>query len=144
MHLPSEPSKPLLRAARRLSVPHTPVWFMRQAGRVLPEYRRIKERYSLLEISARPELCAEVTLQPLRRMALDAAIVYADIMTPLVGIGVELDIKPEVGPVIAQPIRAAADVARLRPLEPEADVPYLLETLRLVREIGRASCRERV
>ena len=106
---------------------------MRQAGRVLPEYRRIKERYSLLEISAQPELCAQVTLQPLARMPLDAAIVYADIMTPLVGIGVDLDIVAEVGPVIANPVRTLADVERLRVLEPGADVPYLLETLRLVR-----------
>ena len=106
---------------------------MRQAGRVLPEYRRIKERFSLLEISAQPELCAEVTLQPLARMPLDAAIVYADIMTPLVGIGVDLDIRPEIGPVIAQPVRTRADVERLRALEPDADVPHLLATLRLVK-----------
>lgn len=129
----SDPQKPVLRAARRLPVDRTPVWFMRQAGRVLPEYRKIKERYSLLEITHRPELCAQVTLQPLARMDLDAAIVYADIMTPLAGIGVELEIRPEVGPVIARPIRTLADVQRLRDLEPEADVPYLLETLRLVK-----------
>ena len=129
----TETQKPLLRAARRLPVDRTPVWFMRQAGRVLPEYRKIKERHSLLEISAQPELCAQVTLQPLARMPLDAAIVYADIMTPLAGIGVDLDIKPEVGPVIAHPIRTQADVERLRPIEPEQDVPYLLETLRIVR-----------
>ena len=132
-HVVTEPTKPILRAARRLPVDRTPVWFMRQAGRVLPEYRRIKERYSLLEISAQPELCAQVTLQPLVRMPLDAAIVYADIMTPLVGIGVDLDIRPEVGPVIASPVRTLTDVQRLRALEPEADVPHLLETLRLVR-----------
>lgn len=128
-----EPQKPLLRAARRLPTTHTPVWFMRQAGRVLPEYRRIKERFSLLQIAAQPELCAEVTLQPLRRMPLDAAIVYADIMTPLVGVGVDLEIRPEVGPVIAEPIRTLEGVRRLRPIEPEQDVPHLLETLRLVR-----------
>ena len=123
----------LIRAARRERTERTPVWFMRQAGRVLPEYRAKKGKMSLLEVSARPELCAEITLQPLRRMPLDAAIIYADIMTPLVGVGVELDIVEAVGPVIAQPVRGAADVARLRPIEPEADVPYLLETLRLVR-----------
>lgn len=106
---------------------------MRQAGRVLPEYRKIKERFTLLEISAQPELCAEVTLQPLRRMPLDAAIVYADIMTPLAGVGVELDIKPEIGPVIAHPVRTMQDVERIRGIEPEQDVPHLLETLRLVR-----------
>lgn len=129
----TEPTKPLLRAARRLPVDRTPVWFMRQAGRVLPEYREIKKRFSLLEISAQPELCAQVTLQPLARMPLDAAIVYADIMTPLVGIGVDLDIRPEIGPVIAAPVRDRAGVERLRMLEPEADVPQLLETLRIVR-----------
>lgn len=106
---------------------------MRQAGRVLPEYRRIKERFSLLEISGQPELCAEVTLQPLARMPLDAAILYADIMTPVAGIGVDLEIKAEVGPVIAHPVRTRAGVERLRALDPEADVPHVLETLRLVK-----------
>ena len=123
----------LLRTIRREPTERTPIWLMRQAGRVLPEYRAIKANRSLLEISAQPELCAEVTLQPLRRMPLDAAIVYADIMTPLVGVGIDLQIVEAVGPVIAQPIRAAADLERLRAIEPEADVPYLLETLRLVR-----------
>jgi uroporphyrinogen decarboxylase len=126
-------SKVLIAAARREQADHTPVWFMRQAGRILPEYRRIKERFSLLEISAQPDLCAEVTLQPLKRMPLDAAIVYADIMTPLVGIGIDLDIRQEIGPVIAQPIRKLSDVSRLRAIDPAADVPYLLETLRLVK-----------
>lgn len=123
----------LLRTIRREPTERTPIWLMRQAGRVLPEYRAIKAHWSLLEISVQPELCAEVTLQPLRRMPLDAAIVYADIMTPLVGVGIELEIVEAVGPVIAQPIRAAADLERLRAIEPEIDVPYLLETLRLVR-----------
>lgn len=118
---------------RREPTERTPVWFMRQAGRILPEYREVKARWSLLEISAQPELCAEVTLQPVRRMPVDAAIVYADIMTPLVGVGIELDIVESVGPVIAHPIRTDRDLLRLRPIEPEADVPYLLETLRLVR-----------
>lgn len=129
----TDPTKPLLRAARRLPVDYTPVWFMRQAGRVLPEYRKIKEKYSLLQISERPELCAEVTLQPVRRMPLDAAIVYADIMTPLVGVGIKLDIKESVGPVIESPIRTMKDVERLRPIVPEEDVAYLLKTLALVR-----------
>jgi uroporphyrinogen decarboxylase len=125
--------KAIVAAARREQTDHTPVWFMRQAGRILPEYRKIKERFSLLEISAQPELCAEVTLQPLRRMPLDAAIVYADIMTPLVGIGVDLDIRQEIGPVIAKPIRTMDDVRQLRDIHPSEDVPYLLETLRLVK-----------
>ncbi|HYD54717.1 MAG TPA: uroporphyrinogen decarboxylase, partial [Gemmatimonadaceae bacterium] len=123
----------LLRAIRRERTERTPVWFMRQAGRVLPEYRAVKANWSLLEISAQPELCAEVTLQPLRRMPLDAAIVYADIMTPLVGVGIQLDIVEAVGPVIAEPVRTRADVDRIRGIEPAEDVPYLLETLRIVR-----------
>ena len=118
---------------RREPTERTPVWFMRQAGRILPEYREVKARWSLLEISAQPELCADVTLQPVRRMPVDAAIVYADIMTPLVGVGIELDIVEAVGPVIAHPIRTERDLQRLRPIEPETDVPYLLETVRLVR-----------
>jgi uroporphyrinogen decarboxylase len=123
----------IVKAATRQAVDRTPVWFMRQAGRVLPEYRKVKETHSLLQISADPALCAEVTLQPLRRMALDAAIVFADIMTPLHGTGVRLEIQDNVGPVIEQPIRDMKGVERLRAIEPDADVPYLLETLRLVK-----------
>jgi len=123
----------LVRAARREPVERTPVWFMRQAGRALPEYRALRERYSLIEISRHPELAIEVTLQPLRRMPLDAAILFADIMTPLLGAGVALDIVEGVGPVIDSPVRDAAAVRALRPLEPEADVPYVLEALRVLR-----------
>jgi len=106
---------------------------MRQAGRILPEYRAIRERLTLLEISRRPDVAVEVTLQPLRRMPLDAAILFADIMTPLLGAGVALDIVEGVGPVIESPVRDEAGVRALRALEPERDVPYVLETLRLVR-----------
>jgi len=120
----------LLRALRLEPADATPVWFMRQAGRALPEYRAIKERCSLLEICRQPELCAEVTLQPVRRYGVDAAILYADIMLPLIGVGVELEIVENIGPVIAQPIRDAADLHRLRPLEPVQDVPYVLEGIR--------------
>jgi uroporphyrinogen decarboxylase len=127
------PANPFLQAARRQPAGHTPVWFMRQAGRVLPEYRAIRERWSLVEICRQPELCAEVTLQPLRRMELDAAVVFADIMLPLIGIGVGIEIVEHVGPVIADPIRTVAGLDLLRPIEPSADVPYLLETLRLVK-----------
>ncbi len=127
----------LVRAARREPVERTPVWFMRQAGRVLPEYRALRERFSLLEICRRPELCAEVTLQPIRRFEMDAAILFADIMHPLVGVGVDLDIVEGTGPVIATPVRSSAEVAALRPLEPEADLPYVLEAVRiLARELG--------
>ena len=123
----------LVRAARREIVDRTPVWFMRQAGRILPEYRAIRERLTLPQISKRPHVAAEVTLQPLRRMSLDAAILFADIMTPLIGVGVALDIVEGVGPVIDAPVRDEAGVRAIRELDPEADVPYVLETLRLVR-----------
>lgn len=123
----------VVRAARREPVEHTPVWMMRQAGRILPEYRAIRERRSLLEISQDPELAATVTLQPLRRMPLDAAILFADIMTPLHGAGVPLDIVEGVGPVIETPVRDAAGVRALRGIEPAADVPYVLEALRILR-----------
>ena len=126
-----------MRAARRLPVERTPVWFMRQAGRVLPEYRAVREKLSLIEITRRPDLCAEVTLQPVRRFGVDAAILFSDIMHPLIGAGVDLDIVEGVGPVIKSPIRRAADVAALRPLEPLSDLPYVFETIGLLRrELG--------
>ena len=94
-----------LRACRREPVPHTPVWFMRQAGRSLPEYRKLREGIPMLEACARPDLVTEITLQPVRRHGVDAAILFSDIVVPLKAVGVDLDIKPGVGPVIAQPIR---------------------------------------
>jgi len=122
-----------LRACRREPVDRTPVWFMRQAGRSLPEYRAIKARHSLFEITRQPELCAEVTLQPVRRLGVDAAILYSDIMLPLAAVGVELELVESVGPVLAHPIRSRADIAHLRLLEPEADTPYVLETITMLR-----------
>jgi uroporphyrinogen decarboxylase len=122
-----------LRAARRETTDYTPVWFMRQAGRILPEYRQLRERWSLMEICRDPELCAEVTLQPLRRMPLDAAVLFADIMLPLVGIGVELDLVDDVGPVIRRPIRDEPGIAALRAIQPQEDVPHVLETIKLVK-----------
>ncbi|AHG91815.1 Uroporphyrinogen decarboxylase [Gemmatirosa kalamazoonensis] len=124
---------PFLRAARGLPTDHTPVWFMRQAGRTLPEYRKVRERWTLLEICRLPDVCAEVTLQPMRRMPLDAAVMFGDIMLPLAGVGVALDIVEKVGPVIEEPIRDLAGVARLRDLEPEQDVAPVLEAVRIVR-----------
>jgi uroporphyrinogen decarboxylase len=123
----------LVRAARRQPVDRTPVWLMRQAGRILPEYRALRERWSLLQISQQPELAVQVTLQPLARMPLDAAILFADIMTPLHGAGVALDIVEGVGPVIESPIRDANGVRALRALEPASDVPYVLEAIRTLR-----------
>jgi uroporphyrinogen decarboxylase len=107
---------------------------MRQAGRSLPEYRELRERYGLFDIVARPELCVEVTLQPVRRHGVDAAVMFTDIMFPVLGMGVEVDLVESVGPVIAQPVRTAADVERLRVPDPEEAVPTILEAVRLVRE----------
>ncbi len=126
-----------LRACRRQPVDRTPVWFMRQAGRSLPEYRAIRQRHTLFEITRQPELCAAVTLQPVQRLGVDAAILFSDIMQPLEAVGIDLELVENVGPVVANPLRTADDVARLRPLEPEADLPYVLETIRLLRrELG--------
>ena len=127
------PAPLLVRAARCEPVERTPVWFMRQAGRILPEYRAIRERLTLVEISERPDVAVEVTLQPLRRMPLDGAILFADIMTPLIGAGVSLEIVERVGPVIETPVRDAAGVRAIRPLEPARDVPHVLQALRTLR-----------
>jgi uroporphyrinogen decarboxylase len=114
-------------------VEHTPVWFMRQAGRSLPEYRELRKRYGLFEIVAEPELCAEVTLQPVRRHDVDAAVMFTDIMFPVLAMGVQVDLIENVGPVIAEPVRSVADVERLVVPEPEESVPTILEAVRLVR-----------
>src|SRR6476619_4051246 len=128
-------SEPLLvRAARREPVERTQDWFMRQAGRSLPEYRELRKQYGLFEVCRRPELCAEVTLQPVRRHDVDAAVMFADIMLPVLGMGVDVELVENVGPVIAEPVRSAADVERLIVAEPEESVPFILEAVRLVRE----------
>jgi uroporphyrinogen decarboxylase len=131
-------SEPLLvRACRLEQVERTPVWFMRQAGRSLPEYRLLRKQYSLFDIARRPELCAEVTLQPVRRHDVDAAVMFADIMLPVLGMGVEVELVENVGPVVASPVRTLADVERLVVPEPEEAVPWTLESIRLVREALR-------
>jgi uroporphyrinogen decarboxylase len=122
-----------MRACRREHVERTPVWFMRQAGRSLPEYRQIRERHDLFEICRQPELCAEVTLQPVRRHNVDGAVLFADIMLPVVGMGVDVELVESVGPVIAEPIATLDDVERLRVPDPEESVPFVLETVRIVR-----------
>ncbi len=122
-----------LRACRREPVDATPVWFMRQAGRALPEYRAIRERASLAEIVRDPALCAEVTLQPVRRLGVDAAILFADITTPLGGLGVDVEIVDGVGPVIFPPVRTRRDVEALRRFDSEEAVGALLEAVRLLR-----------
>jgi uroporphyrinogen decarboxylase len=132
----SQLNSTFIRACRREPVPHTPVWFMRQAGRSLPEYKRVREGTGMLESCTRPELVTEITLQPLRRYDVDAAILYSDIVVPLRAVGVDVDIKPGIGPVVDQPFRTAADVSRLRALEPD-DVPYITESVKaLVGELG--------
>jgi uroporphyrinogen decarboxylase len=124
----------LLRALRREPVDATPVWFMRQAGRYLPEYRELRGDGDVLEAVRDPALVCELTLQPLRRMELDAAILFSDLMTPLAAIGVPVRVVPGVGPVVDEPVRSARDVARLRPLVPEEDEPYVGEAIRLLRK----------
>src|SRR5882672_3321536 len=123
----------LVRAARREPVEHTPVWFMRQAGRSLPEYRAIREKHAFFEVANTPELCAEVTLQPVRRHDVDAAVMFADIMTPVLGMGVDVRLGEGVGPVIDKPVRTLADVECLRIPDPEQAFAPVLEAVRLVR-----------
>jgi uroporphyrinogen decarboxylase len=122
-----------LRACRRQPVDCTPVWMMRQAGRYLAEYRAIRADHSFLEMCRTPELAAEVTLQPLRRFPLDAAIIFADILLPLPGMGIDLDFATGEGPVISNPVQTPRDVEALHPLTPERDVPFLADAIRLVR-----------
>ena len=125
-----------LRACRGLPVDRVPVWFMRQAGRSLPEYRAFRGEGSMLEAIARPDVATEITLQPVRRYGVDAAILYSDIVVPTHAIGFGVDIVPGVGPVVEQPFCEARDLDRLRPLDPETDTPYVLETVRnLVAEL---------
>jgi uroporphyrinogen decarboxylase len=127
---------PFLRACRRQSVPHTPVWFMRQAGRSLPEYRSARKRKSMLAACMTRDLVTEITLQPLRRYHVDAAILFSDIVVPLRAVGVDVDIKAGIGPVIGHPVRHETDLARLRDLGP-ADVPFLTPAITsLVAELG--------
>ncbi|MFD8532021.1 uroporphyrinogen decarboxylase [Streptosporangium canum] len=133
---PELADSPFLRACRRLPVSRTPVWFMRQAGRSLPEYRAVRGEVPMLTACATPELIVEITMQPVRRYGVDAAIFFSDIVVPLKAIGIDLDIKPGVGPVVAEPIRDAAAIETLRPLEP-GDVSYVTEAVRaLTGELG--------
>ena len=130
---------PFLRACRGIAGgpdDRVPVWFMRQAGRSLPEYRAIRGSGSILDAIADPELAAEITLQPVRRYGVDAAILYSDIVVPVAAIGFGVDVAPGIGPVVERPFAGRADLDRLRPLDPDADTPHVLETVRiLVREL---------
>jgi len=122
-----------LRACHRLPTDTTPVWFMRQAGRYMPEYRVIREKYSLLEICYQPELAAEVTLQPVRALGVDAAILFADILLPAIPLGVGLEFAKGEGPVLHHPVHTMDDVKKLRPVNPETDLGYVLDAIRILR-----------
>ncbi|MBI3740200.1 MAG: uroporphyrinogen decarboxylase, partial [Chloroflexi bacterium] len=122
-----------LRACRREPVDRTPIWLMRQAGRYLPEYRALREKYDMLMMCRTPELAAEVTLQPLRRFDFDAAILFSDIMIPLAAMGIDFKIVESVGPVVANPVRDLRGASALRVIEPEADVPFVMEAIRILR-----------
>ncbi|MGI9602376.1 MAG: uroporphyrinogen decarboxylase [Acidimicrobiales bacterium] len=129
------PDAAFLRACWSQPADRVPVWFMRQAGRSLPEYRAIRGSGSILDAIADPELATEITLQPVRRYGVDAAILYSDIVVPLHAIGFGVDVVPGVGPVIEQPFTRAADLERIRPLEPAIDTPYVIETVRALTEV---------
>lgn len=124
---------PFLRACYRQPTDVTPVWFMRQAGRYMAEYRTIREKYSLLEICYQPELAAEVTLQPVRALGVDAAILFADILLPAIPLGVGLEFAKGEGPVLQNPVRSMEDVKKLRPVNPETDLRYVLDAIRILR-----------
>lgn len=131
----------MLAACRLQPVDTTPVWFMRQAGRCIADYRALRERYDILTIAKTPELCSQVTLMPVDLFGVDAAVMYADIMLPLEGMGVEFVIEPEVGPIIDHPIRTAADISALRVIDAEESTPYVFDAIRLLRPrlAGRAA-----
>ncbi|NWO13946.1 uroporphyrinogen decarboxylase, partial [Virgibacillus sp.] len=124
----------IIRAYKGESTNYTPAWFMRQAGRSQPEYRKLKEKYSLFEITHQPELCAYVTRLPVENYNVDAAILYKDIMSPLPALGVDVEIKSGIGPVIDNPIASLRDVEKLGAIDPQSDVPYVLETIRLLTQ----------
>jgi len=123
---------PFLAACRCEPHDRVPVWFMRQAGRSLPEYRAVRGEGSILDAIAKPELAADITLQPVRRYGVDAAILYSDIVVPAAAVGFGVDVAPGTGPVVTRPFESAADLDRLRPLEADVDTPYVLETVRIV------------
>jgi uroporphyrinogen decarboxylase len=124
-----------LKACRRQPVDCTPVWFMRQAGRYMAAYQALRQRYSLLDLCKTPELAAEVTLQPIQRLPVDAAIIFTDLLIPLEPMGAKLVFAPNEGPVIENPIRSASDVEALRMVDPQAELAFTLEAIRMV-------CRE--
>jgi len=125
---------PFLKACRRERTPYTPIWLMRQAGRYMKEYRALRKKYSFLEMCKNPELAAKVTLQPIEKFKLDAAIIFSDILIPLEPMGVEFEFAKGEGPVFHHPLRERKDVERLRLIEPEEEIPFLMKTIRIVRK----------
>jgi uroporphyrinogen decarboxylase len=133
----NEPTSRFLRACHRLPVDATPVWLMRQAGRYMEEYRALRARYSMLELIQTPELSAEVTLQPINAFDLDAAIIFADILPPLMGMGLDLEFVPGEGPIIHNPISSVEDIDRLKTPSAEENLPSTLEAIKIVTgELG--------
>jgi uroporphyrinogen decarboxylase len=131
--MPPEPTSRFMRACSQLAVNTTPVWFMRQAGRYMSEYRTIRAKHTLLEICNQPELAAEVTLQPVKKLGVDAAILFADILLPLIPMGIQLEFAAGEGPVINNPIRSVADIDALCPVEPHDSLAFVLQAIRIVR-----------
>ncbi|MBI5492545.1 MAG: uroporphyrinogen decarboxylase [Deltaproteobacteria bacterium] len=123
-----------LKACRRQPADHTPVWLMRQAGRYMKEYMAIREKHSFLEMCRNPELACEVTLQPIRAFDLDAAIIFADILLPLPGMGIKLEFAKNEGPVIGNPVRTRKDIDAITNINPEKDVPFLMQAIKMVRK----------
>lgn len=132
--MPKQVNDTIIKAYKGERTDYTPVWFMRQAGRSQKEYRELKEKYSLFDITHQPELCAYVTRLPVEQYGVDAAILYKDIMSPIPALGIDVEIKSGVGPVIHNPIRNIQDVENLGSINPESDLPYVLETIRLLTE----------
>src|SRR5262249_44806041 len=123
-----------LDACNKKKTKYTPVWYMRQAGRYLPEYKKLKANQNILDIVRIPELAAQICMQPVDILNVDAAVLYADIMIPLLGIGVDLEIIESIGPVINSPLTGLKDIKKLRDLEPEQDIPYLFKTIAILRK----------
>jgi len=127
-------NNPFLMACQRKTTSYTPIWLMRQAGRYMKEYRALRKKYSFLEMCKNPQLAAEVTLQPIHQIRVDAAIIFADILLPLEPMGIELEFAKDEGPVFHHPIREMKQIEKLRIIDPEGDLPFLMEAIRLVRK----------
>src|SRR5438552_5778063 len=127
------PKTRFLDACHRRQPDATPIWFMRKAGRCIAEYRELRKRYDILTMAKTPELCTQVTLMPVERFGVDGAVLYADIMLPLEGMGISLEIQPELGPIIHNPVRTMQDVEALHVIDAEESTPFVLEAIRLVR-----------